>query len=490
MSRKSEMTRIFGTLLVILITVVPAPAQTGQGQADSEVFLTLPDAIELSYRRNPLMEAQRLATEAAGDQKKATWGLRLPHLSASGAYTYMSKDIEVFDLNAEKNAALQKLGQLQLPITIPTEIIQAIQNLDLSLTLQKQQFAVVGVNATMPIYMGGKINAAVNASKINIQQKEQAAVLAQTDLFAETVERYYGLSLSYRVTQVKEQVTEAMRKHLYDAQKLEENGQIARTEKLYAEMFLAKAEGEETKSKLETRTINQSLSATLNQPGEYIPVTALFVVDSLPPLSYFKEQTRRNSPLLKQVELTKRLAEVGVKAARANFLPEIAALGVVDAWNYQLTHMAPRWAVGAGVKLRIFDGLGSEYKFSAAKKEVRQVEALKIKADNDLMTLVEKLYNQLKGSAVEVHSLGSSVEFARSYLDAKQKAFREGMAPSSEVVDAQLALSAVTTERLVAAFTFDVTLAQLLALSGETERYTEFQYQPDYQIVTNESVNL
>ena len=49
--------------------------------------LTLQEAVELSYRRSPALEAQRLAREAAVAQRKAAWGMRLPQLGVAASYT-------------------------------------------------------------------------------------------------------------------------------------------------------------------------------------------------------------------------------------------------------------------------------------------------------------------------------------------------------------------------------------------------------------------
>lgn len=49
----------------------------------------------------------------------------------------------------------------------------------------------------------------------------------------------------------------------------------------------------------------------------------------------------------------------------------------------------PRWAVGVGVNLKIFDGLNREYKYSAAKQTVKQVEVLEMKAGKDIAVLIE-----------------------------------------------------------------------------------------------------
>lgn len=483
----NKITIFLGTGLAIVLSALrPAGAQSPAARPDDSTrAITLQEAIELSYRQSPVLEARRLAREASVDRRKAAWGLRMPQLNASATYTYLSDEIKAFDLNKEKNAVLEQLGQLPLPVPIPDQIVQAVQGLDLSLTLQKQQFAVVGASVVLPLYMGGKINAAVNAAKINIEKQDQETLKAQTDLFAEVVERYYALSLARHVLRVREEVTAGMRKHLDDARKLEANGMIASTEKLYAEMFLARAEGEQTAAALQAATVNRALGASLGQTDTYLPITALFVFDDLPALAYFQQRVKQNSPILKQVELTRRLADEGVRAARSAFLPEVAAMGAVNAWDWQLTDLAPRWMVGAGVKLRIFDGLSSEYKHAAAKKERRQVEVMQAKAEDDLMTLTEKLYNQLKSSAAEVEALEASVRFAESYLDAKQRAFGEGMASSSDVVDAQLNLAKARIERIAAACTFDLTLSRLLALAGETESLSGYMRRPDCRIITN-----
>ena len=80
----------------------------------------------------------------------------------------------------------------------------------------------------------------------------------------------------------------------------------------------------------------------------------------------------------------------------------------------------------------------------------------------------------------------ATVAFAESYLDAKQRAFSEGIAPSSDVVDARMNLAKAKVERLAAAYTFDVTLAQLLALAGETEALGSYMYQPDFRTIDND----
>jgi outer membrane protein TolC len=56
----------------------------------------------------------------------------------------------------------------------------------------------------------------------------------------------------------------------------------------------------------------------------------------------------------------------------------------------------------------------------------------------------------------------------------RQKAFAEGFATSTEVVDSQLNLAKVETEILKAKYDYDVALARLLALGYRSEQITDF----------------
>ena len=153
-------------------------------------------------------------------------------------------------------------------------------------------------------------------------------------------------------------------------------------------------------------------------------------------------------------------------------------MGLASLYNYQVTPMIPRWAVGAGVSFKIFDGLHREYKFSAAKSQVRQVEALEEKASNNISTLIDKLYNEMTTYNEQIPSIDAAKTFAVEYLRIKEEAFREGAAPSSDVVDAQLNLAKIKTERLQAAYNYDLMLARLLEACGLSEALPEYGKRP------------
>ncbi len=93
--------------------------------------------------------------------------------------------------------------------------------------------------------------------------------------------------------------------------------------------------------------------------------------------------------------------------------------------------------------------------------------------------LVEKLYNQMMNYRNQMTSIDASLNFAEEYLRMKNAAFLEGMSSSSDLIDAELNLAGVRTERLQAAYNFDLLLAQLLETAGISDEFPAYARRSD-----------
>lgn len=442
--------------------------------------LTLDEALEITLSRNPAIRALDYEEEAAEREKKAAFGLRLPTLTAAGTYVYLDKDIAL-NLNHLKGPVGQLIGELPSGLLPPAVLEQAGQLLgsDWRFNLQDRNFGAVGATATIPVYTGGKINAANNAARIRMEEAAAKGDQGRDALVSELTERYFGLSLSLQVVEVRRQVWEGMQHHLSDARELERNGIISKAERLYAEVHTAEAERDYLKAQQQVEILNSALGNTLNTEGVYQPISNMFILSSIEPVEYFKTMAGGHNPLLKQVSLNRDLAVEGVRLQRADFAPQFALTGSALLYNYQVTNLFPRWAIGAGVSLKIFDGLHREYKFSAAKSQVRRLEAINTTAGNNILTLIDKLYNEMTIYHRQLASIDAANSFALEYLRIKEEAFREGVAPSSEVVDARLNLAKIKVERLQAGYYYDLMLARLLEAAGISDRLTEYARRPE-----------
>ena len=467
----------------VFATVVPLSAQ------EVKQTLSLDEAIAVTLTENPAMKAAEFEEKAAMQERRAAIGLRMPKINVTGAYAYLGKDIG-FDFNEMKGPAKNLAGQLLGSGLIPPEAIPSINgllnpllNADWFLTLQDRSLGFVGGGVTMPIWLGGKINAANRAARINERTAAEQGNQTRNALISELVERYFGLALAMQVVEVRRQVVDGVRRHLEDAIALEKNGMIAQSERLYVEFKMAEAERELANAKLQAETIASALSNTLGRENAWQPVTSMFMIDKVEDLAYYQDLAQDRNPLLNQVSLKRQLAEEGVRVQRAEFLPQVAAIGGGSFYNYQVAGLVPRWAVGVGVNIKIFDGLNREYKYSAAKQTVRRVGELQNKAGKDIAVLVEKLYNQMMNYRNQMTSIDASLKFAEEYLRMKNAAFLEGMSSSSDLIDAELNLAGVRTERLQAAYNYDLLLARLLEAAGISDEYPSYARRNDAQAV-------
>ena len=462
------------TLLTAAALTVAVPLAA---QPDGQL-LSLDEAITAALTDNPAMKAAAYEEKAAVQERRAAIGLRMPRIGVTGAYAYLGKDIG-FDLNDMKEPVNGLAGQILGSGMVPPQYIPTIQGLispllaaDWSLTIQDRSLGFVGGEVTLPIWMGGKINAANRAAKINLRTAEAQGEQTRNALISELVERYFGLSLARQVVEVRRQVVDGVRRHLEDAVALEKNGMISRSERLYVEFKMTEAERELANAELEAGTVASALSNTLGREGEWLPVTAMFMVDEIGELADYQALAQERNPLLNQVSLKRQLAEEGMTML-------VAAMGGGMFYNYQVSGLVPRWAVGVGIHIKLFDGLNREYKYSAARQTVRRVGELQNKAGQDIAVLIEKLYNQLLNYRNQMASIDSSLAFAEEYLRMKNAAFLEGMSSSSDLIDAELNLAGVRAERLQAAYKFDLALARLLEAAGISEEFADYARRVD-----------
>ena len=319
------------TLVMLALTaVMQLPAQE-QGRT-----LSLEEALEMTLSDNPAIRAAEFNRRAAQQERRAAIGLRMPQIGITGSYAYLGKDIEI-DLNNMKAPVQNLAGQILQSGMIPSDYIPSISQMlsgamaaSWALPLQDRSLGFVGGDVTVPLWMGGKINAANRAARINEQTARSQGIQQRTALVSELVERYYGLALARQVVVVRQQVVDGVRKHLEDAAALEAQGMISRSEKLYVEFKMSEAERDLQNAQSQVETIAAALNSTIGQTDDYQPVTAMFILERIEPLDHFRTLAAERNPLLDQVDQKRRLAYEGVRAQRSSFLPQVvAAIGMV-----------------------------------------------------------------------------------------------------------------------------------------------------------------
>lgn len=449
--------------LFSMLVVLEATAQTSH--------LTLDDALSLGFERNPAIAATDYAEQSAHRKRQAAIGLFMPKISVKGAYAHLNKDIKI-DFNPMLASLSPIVGEGL-----------AMLGLDLSYTLQRRNTAFLGGDVVMPIFAGGKIWTANKAAKIEEERTRQQSRKIHGELVVEIIERYFGVELARRGVSIREEVVSVVTQHLHDITILEREGMAVESERLYAEYRLAEAERNLQRTRLQLETARKALQTSLGTTKIVEPSTPMFLLSKIEPLEYFVAMAELHNPQLGEVNRLRELARMNLRLHRADYFPEIAAMGGMVFCNHQLSSLAPRMAVGIGLNFKIFDGLNREYKAAAARLQLRRVEALEQKAEQDITLLVEDLYNKIQSVLATLSAVERSERFAEEFLRAKRSAFSEGMATATDVVDAMLNLSQARLERAQTAYDFDIALARLLNVSGMGEAFLQYLHAPSAQSV-------
>ena len=454
--------RRFFTLFSIL-SVAAVSAQTTN--------LSFDDALLLGIEYNPAIVASAYAEQAAHRERQAAIGLFMPQISIKGAYTHLNKDVKI-DFNPMLSSLSPIFG----------EGLSAL-GLDLSYPLQRRNSAFLGGDIEIPIFAGGKIWTANKVAKINEERTAEQSRQVRGALLVEIVERYFGVELARRGVAIRKEAVEVVGQHLHDVVLLEREGMAVESERLYAEYRLAEAERDLRRAELQLETAQRALQTSLGEKSAITPLTPMFLLSQIEPLEYFLAMAQLQNPQLGEVGHMRELARMNLRLQRANLFPEVVAMGGMVFCNHQLSPLIPRMAVGVGLNFKIFDGLNKEYKVSVARLQLRRVEALEQKAEQDVILLVENLYNAAQSVLTTVSAVERSERFAEEFLRAKRTAFHEGMATTTDVVDATLNLSRARLERVQTAYEFDLALARLLEATGMADAFLHYLHSKGAQSV-------
>jgi len=406
-------------------------------------------------QKNDALLAKKEEVKHSEALQGAAKSLYLPNVDITGSYTHFDKPI-VAEL-----PAVELFGQaFQLP----------------SLPLTNQNFAHSSLNAVLPVYTGGRITAAQDIRQAQVNEAQSNYNLATRATFTQLVQYYFGVVLSEQVYQVRLDAVDALADHLHHAVKLEQQGQIAKVERLMAQVSLDKAQIEAQKSLRDYEIAKLALTKMLKQQDSVLPTTPLFVNNSVTSVTPYLAKALTDHPGIAILNAKREQAKGMVKMASAKHLPEVMVYGNYNLYSDDSAtgELLPEWMVGVGVRIPIMKRSGTSQEVVAAKSSVRQVNLLQMQMQQDLSILVEKTYAEMSQALEEYNSLASSQALSAETVVLRQKAFSQGLSTSLEMADAQLYATSIRVQRLSASYNYVKSLAQLLSVSGDIDRFMDY----------------
>ncbi|KII75804.1 TolC family protein [Vibrio renipiscarius] len=434
--------------------------------------ISFDEAWLLLQKDNNSIAAQRANLERYQHLQDASDSLNLPNVTIGANYTRLDQDVTVsgkqlFDSTGAHLPALPPIaGQIASQLGAVTS------------TISERDVFTSSIRAIWPIFTGGRISAAQSAAEGKTDEAISQLAMETQARYEDLSKYYFSVLLAEEVVNTRLLVENGLTKHRNNALKLEQQGQIARVERLQAEAALDKATVERKKAQKTLIIAQSALSEILNQTTQVEPRDRLFINPNLPPLSAFVDQTLATYPGLDLLDAKEKQADSLIKAEQGKYYPEVYLYG-----DYSLheddslaSQMKPDWLVGVGVSVPLIDNSGRSEQVKAAHSAVNQVKYLKAQAKQDLSVLVKKTYLEAQQAQEEVLGLASSLDLAQENLKLRDKGFSQGLSTSTDVVDAQLYLASIQTQRAAASFNYLISLAKLLALSNQMNSFPQYQH--------------
>ena len=407
---------------------------------------------------------------AREEQRKAS-ALWWPQLQGEGMYAHLSEAIEVRQPLSQFTDPAKAYVQRLIPSEhLVSGLLDKIGRYTLTFPLVPQDIASVGLTAEWVAFSGGKRLLARRMAQQVSQVAQTAREEVQATQVALLAERYYALALAIEATAVCRERSQVLQRHYADALRLESAGLIDKAMRLSAQVAMEEAERELQHALTTEQVEQQALKRLLGispDASPILPTSPLTPWAPMLPESDYQAAMHSNNYSLHTLHIEEQMAQAASRMGQSDYLPDIAFFGKHTLYAHGLpSNLLPRTIVGVGFTWNLFDGLHRERQIAQSRLEHQALAYTREQAEATLATTVSELYATLTRTLADARVLTTTIALNEELARMRRIAFAEGMATSTEVVDAENALSQARLDLLATHYLYHITLINLQALCG------------------------
>ena len=454
----------FTSLLLLLGATLSSYAQ--------QIF-TLDSCRALALANNKELRISQEKVNAAHYEKKAAFTNFLPKIDLTGGYMRTQKEISL--LSDEQKQSISNIGttagaQLQEQIKqlaasdpVLGSLLQPLQGVIPGLTAglngvgqglvdafrtDTRNMTVGAATLTQPLFMGGKIIAYNKITKYAERLAESQHATGMQDLILQTDQIYWQIISLVNKKKLAENFLELVQKLDSDVDKMIKEGVATKADGLSVKVKVNEAEMMLTQVDNGLNLSKMLLCQLCGLPLETDFQLADESMKDLPlPNTYTEANVSTalsNREELKSLELASEIYRQKVNVVRADFLPSVALTANYLVTNPSLVNgfenkFRGMWAAGIVVKIPVFHWGEGIYKVKAAKAEANiaryKLEDIKEKVELQVTQNSYKVNESTKKLALAEKNM----EKAEENLRYANLGFKEGVIPTSNVLEAQTA---------------------------------------------------
>jgi len=416
--------------------------------------LALEAAVAAGIEASPALHASLMRAESASAKAREIAAGRLPSFKLGGGYTRLS-EIPPFAVS---------LPLFPNPIVVSQNYFNSF-----SLRLGVQQ----------PLFTGFRLQAGEESARLLERSAGQDLEKDRAELVFQIKSVYWGLARARELERLIDKNIRQLGEHLKDVRAFFDQGLLTKNDVLRAELELSNAE----LMKIDARNAAEITLSTLNSlmgwpldtdvdlttsPGDRPqPETGTVGGQVLAGDRPRVEEALERRPELKSAEFRIRASEQGVKAARAGYYPQVFLAG-----NYYYLRPNPRllpaldkfrgtWDIGISVSFDIWNWGQTRSQAEQARAQLAQArDARKLLEDRAILEITQSRLN-LARALDKIKLAGLTVTQAEENLRVTRERFKQGVALSVDVLDADVALLRAQVNRTQAAIDLELARASL-----------------------------
>jgi len=411
--------------------------------------LTLRQCRDKALLHNRQLKASRQEVLAQESNRKSAFTHFLPRISATGMYQQMNNSFEY----KTPDLALP-VADAQGNIIIVTDetgnpVLDAngnpiVENWALlpsrKLTVGNTHNYGAAITVTQPLFTGGKVLEQYNISRYEKAIAQQAMELTRQEVLYQTDQHYWQVVSLKEKVRLATQYKATVQAHLEDLQNYRDEGFITDNDLLKAQVKL-----EQANLKVLQAANGQALaSMALNQLIGNDLHASIEVQDSLNTDWEMQEKSinEKSRPELAMLESGIRIAQSMQRANLGRYLPNLAFEGSYvwanpNPYNSLEKEFGSDWTIGVLAEWDIFHWNERGFDAATLSHKKRALEH-RISETDELTDLeIQQARQRLDEAEQSVASAKKAVEQASRNLAMYQDRFAEGLATSSDVLDAQ-----------------------------------------------------
>jgi len=435
----------------------------GPSFAQKDPPLTLKESVDLALKQSVLAHAAREGVRGAEAQRKEALKGFFPKLSTTYNYTR---------LNEAPSFTFPRISftlpaAAPIAVNIPSSTVDAGTKDNYTWTLEARQ----------PLFAGGAILANYQVNKIGAQiaRWEEAATIQ--DIVQEVRVTYFNILKAGRILDVARQSLEQLKAHRDLAQNFYDVGMIPKNDLLYAEVQLANGEQFLVRAENGLELANSRFNTILRR-GIDTPVTVEDIL-AYQPFEKNLEACLTNAldrrPELKSYALKVEQARNGVRLARSDYFPSLSMVG-----NYSRFGDEPdlggtpykneeSWYVMAVANWNFWEWGKTMNRVDFSKARENQMLDMLSNVRDQITLELKSAYLLLREAEKQVLVSKRAIEQAEENFRINQERYREQVATSTDVLDAQTLLTKAKSDYYNALGDYNISQAKLERAMGIIE---------------------